>query len=63
MKREVVSVHGEGKVRVKIQHDKYGTDLLTTRNGYQWSGFPIDREMAKQIIMAMSEYLNSDVDR
>ena len=33
--------------------------LHTMRNGYQWTGQPIDPELARQIIDALQEYLKT----
>ena len=47
-----------GTIKAKVVSDKYGTELLTMRNGFQWFGQPISPELARQIIEALKEYLD-----
>jgi len=47
-----------GKLRAKVEDDGYGTSLLTMRNGYQWTGQPMEPELAKLTIEALQEYLD-----
>lgn len=37
------------KKGVSIEEDKYGMTLLTTRNGYHWTGMGVDQEMLEMI--------------
>ena len=46
-----------GNKRVKIIDDKYGTDFHTMRNGFSWSGFPVDIELLKIMKDTITEYL------
>jgi len=48
-----------GKKKVKIERDAYGTVLLVTRNGYQWSGAIFDNgddEVLDMIIDVIDDY-------
>jgi hypothetical protein len=51
------------KGNVKVIKEAYDTHLLTTYNGYQWSGTMIDRKLAKEIIGVLVNYLDSDKDK
>jgi len=46
-----------GKKGVKIEDDKYGTELLTSRNGWQWTGQVVNVELLEMIRDAINEYL------
>ena len=45
-----------GKKGVTIREDKYGIEVLTMRNGYQWSGMPMDDELIDMLEAAISEF-------
>lgn len=45
-----------GKKGVVIREDKYGVEVLTMRNGYQWSGMPMDEELIDMLQAAISEF-------
>lgn len=51
------------KGNVKVVNDSYSINLLTTRNGYQWIGMEINRELAKEIIATLNAYLESELDK
>ena len=43
---------------VRVELDKYGATLLTTMNGYQWSGCSIKSvEMAEVVIEVLQEFI------
>lgn len=55
---EVVCIEiGEGKLRVRIDIDQYGDQVLATRNGFQWSGIHINTQSAKMMIEALQQYV------
>ncbi len=45
-----------GKKGVVIREDKYGIEVLTMRNGYQWSGMPMDAELIDMLEQAIVEF-------
>lgn len=47
-----------GKIKAKVVTDEFGSELLTMRNGYQWTGQPMTPELAKLTIEALQEYLS-----
>ena len=49
---------GCGEQRAKVTIDKYSVNLLTMVNGRQWSGFPLNVELAKMIVSVLDEYLS-----
>ena len=51
-----------GRLKVKIEANRYGYDLLTTENGYQWTGQSLLPEKARLIIEALQEYLSDNPD-
>lgn len=53
---EIIKENGNIKAKVIIC-DKYDDELLTMRNGWQWSGAPLNENLACQIIDALNEYL------
>ena len=53
----MMSRQNEDNVRVKIETDNYGTVLLITRNGYQWSGMNVSPVMARLTIEILQQYL------
>lgn len=49
-----------GKKGVRIAADKFGmTEMLTTRNGFQWNGFEADRELLEMVRDSINEWLGS----
>ena len=46
-----------GKIKAKVTSDKYGTELLTMRNGHQWTGSVITPDLATLIVEVLQEYL------
>ena len=56
---EIISMLGEKK-GVKISKDKYEITLYTTRNGYQWHGFPVDIKMLKLIKEVIDKFLEKE---
>lgn len=49
-----------GKKKVELKFDDFAVgkpQLMTMRNGFQWSGVPIDKDLAKMIVDVLSEYL------
>ena len=48
-----------GKKGVVIREDKYGIEVLTMRNGYQWSGMPMDAELIDMLEQAIVEFKNT----
>lgn len=55
MDKEITRENGRAKAKVKC--DKYGSGLLTTLDGWQWTGVHITPESAKLIIEVLREYL------
>jgi len=47
-----------GKVKAKLTKDDYDTQLLTMRNGFQWTGQPMTPELAKMTIDVLQQYLD-----
>jgi len=47
----------EGELGAKVEDDGYCISLLTTSNGYQWTGHPMCPELAKLTIEVLLEYL------
>ena len=56
MKRKNI-IKENGKLKAKIEDDGYDVTLLTMRNGFQWTGQPIDKELAKLTIEVLQEYV------
>jgi hypothetical protein len=50
----------EGKNGARVDIDRYEINLMTTRNGYHWSGGPINRELAKLVINVLQDFLELD---
>jgi len=42
---------------VRIETDKYGSEIYVTRNGWQWNGQAVTPELAKLMIEVLEEYL------
>ena len=53
---EIIKENGKVKAKVVID-DRYGDEMLTMRNGWQWTGFPLNEDLAFQMIDALNEYL------
>ena len=45
-----------GKRGIVIREDKYGIEVLTMRNGFQWSGMPMDAELIDMLEQAIVEF-------
>lgn len=45
-----------GKKGVVIREDRWGVEVLTMRNGYQWSGMPMDEELIDMLQEAIAEF-------
>lgn len=52
--------HRDGDRGVKIHEDQYGIEVLTMRNGFQWSGFRADRKLLEMLRDAMREFMSND---
>lgn len=52
-------VKGNGDKKVRIHDDGYGLELLTMRNGWQWSGAGVDDEILDLIVDAINDYKKS----
>lgn len=61
MTTEVAYEAVNGKRGVRIEADSWGSyrfvQLLSMRNGYQWSGMPVDRELLLMIQTAITKAL------
>lgn len=55
---EFLTTNKDGKRKVKIQNDGYDLQLLTMRNGFQWTGQPVDDELLDMIIECINQYKN-----
>lgn len=53
--REILKENG--KFKAKITQDKYGIELHTMRNGWQWTGQTMTVEMLKLARAAIDEFL------
>lgn len=51
-------IRESGKVKAKLSVDEFDAQLLTMCNGYQWTGQPMTRELAKITIEVLQEYLS-----
>ncbi|WP_067986172.1 hypothetical protein [Neptuniibacter pectenicola] len=51
-------VRENGKIKAKLTKDDYDTQLLTMRNGFQWTGQPMTPELAKLTIEVLQQYLD-----
>ena len=51
-----------GKKGVVIREDKYGIEVLTMRNGYQWSGMPMDAELIDMLEQAIVEFKHTQAN-
>ncbi len=45
-----------GKKAVELREDKYGIELTTMRNGFQWTGMPLDAELIDMLEQAIAEF-------
>lgn len=48
-------VKENGKLKAKVSINIYGAELLTMRNGYQWTGQPMSPELTRRTIDALHE--------
>ena len=48
-----------GFIKAKVVNEGFGPELLTMRNGHQWTGQPISPELARLITEVLQEYLDS----
>ena len=46
----------DGKLKVKIREDEWGTELLVMKNGYQWSGCGVNARLLEMIKQAITEF-------
>ena len=54
---EVIVTISHCKKAVQISNDGiYGFEMKTMRNGFQWSGFPVDDELLDMIAEAIDAY-------
>lgn len=51
----------DGKLKARVEDDGYGVSLLTMRNGHQWTGQPISRDLAVLTICVLQEYLDNGI--
>jgi hypothetical protein len=54
---EIIRISGQ--IKTKIVDDRFGVFFLTTCNGWQWTGQPLTRELAKLSIEVLQEYLDT----
>ena len=60
---EIKLLRENGKIKAMVETDDYGSELLTMRNGHQWTGQPISPELARLTIEVLQEYLgNNEVE-
>lgn len=52
----------DGNEKAKVHNDGFGIELLTMRNGYQWTGQPMTPNLAKLTIEVLQEYINENSD-
>ena len=45
-----------GKKKVRLHDDGYGLELLTMRNGYQWTGAGVDDELLDMLAQVIAKY-------
>jgi len=48
-----------GQIKAEVRVDKYGAELFTMRNGFQWTGQPLGPELAKLTIEVLQQYLEA----
>lgn len=48
-----------GTIKAKVKTDKYGTELYTSSNGWQWTGVTLTPELARLTIEVLKEYLHN----
>lgn len=51
-------IRESGKLKARVDIDKYGAQLMTMRNGFQWSGAEITPVLAELTIEVLREYLD-----
>ena len=54
---EIIKDNGKVKAKVVI-NENYDDELSVMTNGWQWSGAPLNENLAFQVIDALSEYLD-----
>ena len=47
-----------GNIKARVTSDEYGAELLTMRNGWQWTGQPMTPELARLTVEALQQYLD-----
>lgn len=47
-----------GKRAVTIKKDEYGIELMTMRNGFQWTGMTVDAEVLAMLLDALNEFVS-----
>ena len=47
-----------GKIKAKVVYNGYDVSFLTMLNGWQWTGQPMNPELAKLAIEVLQEYLD-----
>jgi hypothetical protein len=52
---EVKITSGERK-KVLITKNNYGIEIMTMKNGFQWSGMPVDEEMLDMLVECIEKY-------
>ena len=52
-----------GKLGAMIQHDGYSDSLLLMTNGFQWSGSPINKDVARMAIGVLQDYIDCNLDQ
>ena len=62
MNRYTIEKSVSETTKVKLENDGYCTQLLTTKNGNQWGGCGMNRELAKQAILVLQEYIDKKDD-
>jgi hypothetical protein len=60
MRENVIYESLEGKRGVRIEQASDGYQLLTMRNGFQWSGMPVDRDLLLRIHAAIDTVIDTD---
>ena len=48
-----------GTIKAKVEIDAFGDQLLTTQNGWHWTGQAVTPELARMTIEVLEEYLSA----
>jgi hypothetical protein len=56
MSEKLNIVSERGKKAVRLHDDGYGLELLTRRNGYQWTGAPVDDDILEMLEEVIDAY-------